>query len=94
MIQSTIGLVPDGVVVFVPSYAFLDKVKLAWTRSGLLARLDERKQVSVWVLHGLLTYRKVFYEPQTSGDVETTLRDYALAISSVCAVTFMPDIPR
>jgi hypothetical protein len=26
---------------------------------------------------------KVFYEPQKSGDVETTLRAYGLAISSV-----------
>lgn len=45
MIQSTIGLVPDGVVVFLPSYAFLDKVKTSWTRSGLFQRLGERKQV-------------------------------------------------
>lgn len=62
-------MVPDGVVVFLPSYSFLDKVKAVWGASGLLKRLDERKQV--------------FYEPQTSGDVETILRDYALAISSV-----------
>ena len=26
---------------------------------------------------------QIFYEPQTSGDVESVLRDYALAISSV-----------
>lgn len=46
MIQSTIGLVPDGVVVFLPSYAFLDKVKQVWSASGLLAKLGERKHVS------------------------------------------------
>ncbi|KAK1925113.1 helicase C-terminal domain-containing protein [Papiliotrema laurentii] len=67
-IQSTIGLVPDGVVVFLPSYSFLDKVKSSWTATGLLKRLDEKKQV--------------FYEPQTSSEVEATLRDYALVISS------------
>lgn len=55
--------------MFLPSYSFLDKVKAAWSASGLLKRLNEKKQV--------------FYEPQTSGDVEGILRDYALAISSV-----------
>nr|XP_031861102.1 uncharacterized protein CI109_003463 [Kwoniella shandongensis]KAA5528174.1 hypothetical protein CI109_003463 [Kwoniella shandongensis] len=73
VIQSTVGLVPDGVVVFVPSYAFLDKVKTFWTQSGLFQRLGDRKQL--------------FFEPQTSGDVETVLRDYALAISSANAVS-------
>ncbi|WWC89834.1 uncharacterized protein L201_004762 [Kwoniella dendrophila CBS 6074] len=68
VIQSTIGLVPDGVVVFLPSYAFLDKIKVAWTASGLMSKLGDRKTL--------------FFEPQTSGDVESTLRDYALAISS------------
>ncbi|WVQ78511.1 hypothetical protein IAT38_000597 [Cryptococcus sp. DSM 104549] len=73
VIQSTVGLVPDGVVVFVPSYSFLDKVKAFWTQSGLLPKLGARKEL--------------FYEPQTSGDVESILRDYALAISSCQAGT-------
>ncbi|KAK4687746.1 chromosome transmission fidelity protein 1, partial [Tremellales sp. Uapishka_1] len=68
VITSIVGLVPDGIVVFLPSYVFLEKVKSAWTQSGLLTRLNDKKQV--------------FYEPQTSGDVETVLREYALAISS------------
>ncbi|WVW82792.1 hypothetical protein I302_104803 [Kwoniella bestiolae CBS 10118] len=68
VIQSTIGLVPDGVVVFLPSYAFLDKVITVWGNSGLTSKLGEKKSL--------------FFEPQTSGDVESTLRDYALAISS------------
>ncbi|WVQ77661.1 hypothetical protein IAR50_007349 [Cryptococcus sp. DSM 104548] len=67
-ILSVINMVPDGVVVFVPSYAFLDKVKSFWTKTGLLEKLAVRKQL--------------FYEPQTSGDVETILRDYSLAIST------------
>lgn len=45
VITSVIGLVPDGVVVFVPSYAFLDKVKGAWQASGVLDRIASRKQV-------------------------------------------------
>jgi hypothetical protein len=32
------------------------------------------------------THNQVFYEPQTSSDVETVLRDYGLAISSVCLI--------
>ncbi|WVQ69797.1 uncharacterized protein L199_008017 [Kwoniella botswanensis] len=68
VIQSIIGLVPDGVVVFLPSYSFLDKVKTTWTSSGLMGKLGDKKTL--------------FFEPQTSGDVESTLRDYALAISS------------
>ncbi|KAL7424206.1 ATP-dependent DNA helicase chl1 [Cryptotrichosporon argae] len=67
VVQSTVGLVPDGVVVFLPSYAFLDRVKAAWSASGLLDKLAAKKQL--------------FYEPQTSSDVEGILRDYALAIS-------------
>ncbi|OCF40610.1 chromosome transmission fidelity protein 1 [Kwoniella heveanensis CBS 569] len=68
VIQSTIGLVPDGVVIFVPSYAFLDKVKAFWTKSGLLTKLGDKKEL--------------FFEPQTSGDADSIVRDYALSISS------------
>ncbi|KAK6903226.1 hypothetical protein I203_108491 [Kwoniella mangroviensis CBS 8507] len=68
VIQSIIGLVPDGVVVFLPSYSFLDKVRTTWASSGLMSKLGDKKAL--------------FFEPQTSGDVESTLRDYALAISA------------
>jgi chromosome transmission fidelity protein 1 len=47
VVQSVIGLVPQGVVVFLPSYAFLDKVKAFWIRSGLLHKLADKKQASV-----------------------------------------------
>lgn len=50
VLLSIIALVPDGMVVFLPSYAFLDKVKAFWIQSGLLRKLDDKKQVS-WLVH-------------------------------------------
>jgi chromosome transmission fidelity protein 1 len=73
--------------VFLPSYAFLDKVKLVWTASGLLQRLDEKKQVGWNSMPTNKLNNQVFYEPQTSGEVEATLRDYALSISSVSCLS-------
>lgn len=46
VLLSTVGLVPDGMVVFLPSYSFLDKVKAFWGQSGLTAKLADRKEVS------------------------------------------------
>jgi len=46
VLSSMIGLIPDGVVVFLPSYSFLEKVKAFWAKSGLMARLGDRKEVS------------------------------------------------
>ncbi|EJT51272.1 hypothetical protein A1Q1_07550 [Trichosporon asahii var. asahii CBS 2479] len=66
---SSIGLVPDGVVVFVPSYAFLDRLKTSWGGSGGLSEKFSAK-------------KKIFYEPQTTGEVDVILRDYALAIDT------------
>lgn len=38
-------LVPNGVVVFVPSYAFLDEMQARWQRSGMLERIQKKKEV-------------------------------------------------
>lgn len=46
VLLSISGLVPDGMVVFLPSYSFLDKVKLFWSKSGLIQKLADRKEVS------------------------------------------------
>lgn len=71
--------------MFLPSYAFLERVKTVWKASGLLDRLSNKKQVC-FIFPLPFTPQPVddqlFYEPQTSGDVETILRDYSLAISS------------
>jgi chromosome transmission fidelity protein 1 len=48
-LQSALGLIPDGVVVFLPSYAFLDKLKATWGgEGGLLDKFDQKKQVRLW----------------------------------------------
>jgi chromosome transmission fidelity protein 1 len=46
LLANMINLIPDGVVIFLPSYSFLDKLKEAWTENGTLRRLDAKKKVS------------------------------------------------
>jgi len=53
-------------VVFMPSYAFLNQIKEAWSKDGTLAKMAARK--------------KLFYEPQETGSVEDVLREYAATI--------------
>ncbi|EGG02802.1 uncharacterized protein MELLADRAFT_38383, partial [Melampsora larici-populina 98AG31] len=67
-ISNICNVVKDGIVCFFPSYAILDSLRDRWKTSGLLSRLENRK--------------KVFNEPKSSADVETTLKDYASAITS------------
>ncbi|CAE6433929.1 unnamed protein product [Rhizoctonia solani] len=64
------NLVPNGFVLFLPSYAFLSLVKVAWSKgeNKILERLGKKK--------------KVFYEPQENGDVESVLREFSAAASS------------
>ncbi|KAJ1303466.1 hypothetical protein OPQ81_011654 [Rhizoctonia solani] len=64
------NLVPNGFVVFLPSYGFLSLVKAAWSKSEnkILERLGKKK--------------KVFYEPQENGDVDGVLREFSAAASS------------
>lgn len=40
-----VNIVPAGMVVFFPSYAFLGAVKKAWEESGLLERMTGKKKV-------------------------------------------------
>ncbi|KAH9824907.1 hypothetical protein DFH28DRAFT_1091401 [Melampsora americana] len=70
-ISNICNVVKDGIVCFFPSYAILDSLRDRWTSTGLLSRLENRK--------------KVFNEPKSSADVESTLKDYASAINSPTA---------
>ncbi len=56
-------------VVFVPSYSFLHLVMKHWQDSGVLEKLKAKK--------------KVFMEPQESGEVEAVLREYAAEVKNV-----------
>lgn len=65
------NVVPDGLVVFLPSYAFLDAVFQRWNTSGTMARLGKKK--------------KVFSEPKTTMEVDKVLGEYSAAISGPSA---------
>ncbi|PVF94648.1 DNA repair helicase [Serendipita vermifera] len=61
-----VNVVPDGLVVFFPSYSFLFTLRSHWKESGLLDRLGQKKTI--------------FFEPHEGGSVDTILRDYSSAI--------------
>jgi chromosome transmission fidelity protein 1 len=42
-------VVPEGLVVFAPSFGYLEQLVARWQSSGLLARLQQRKQLFRWV---------------------------------------------
>jgi chromosome transmission fidelity protein 1 len=60
------NVIPDGVVCFFPSFTYLEQVHQRWTSTHMLDRIEKKK--------------KVFKEPRESNQVETTLREYGLAI--------------
>jgi chromosome transmission fidelity protein 1 len=39
------SMIPAGMIVFVPSYAFLNSVVAAWTKSGLWQKMAAKKKV-------------------------------------------------
>ncbi|KAF9485868.1 DNA repair helicase [Pholiota conissans] len=59
------SIVPAGLIVFFPSYKFLNTTKSLWTSSGLLSKLAAKKEV--------------FFEPEESSQVETVLQGYGEA---------------
>ncbi|TKY84777.1 hypothetical protein EX895_005857 [Sporisorium graminicola] len=70
------NIIPAGLVVFVPSYAFLDKVMARWkdaASGGVLQRLSAKK--------------KIFTEPKTTMEVDKVLGEYTAAIRAKDAIT-------
>ena len=39
------NVIPAGMIVFFPSYRFLNNAKVEWTKSGLLDKLGGKKKV-------------------------------------------------
>ncbi|KAF7291652.1 Chl1 helicase [Mycena chlorophos] len=76
------ALVPKGMVVFFPSYSFLNTAKAVWQKSGAIARFEGKK--------------KVFFEPEQASQVEPILQEYAAAIRnstpSVCVFYSPPNL--
>ncbi len=69
-IESYCKLVPSGVLVFLPSYRLLDKLRARWEGTGLFERLCETKG-------------GVFFEPNRRGeDFDKMMADYAVRASS------------
>ncbi|CDR46824.1 RHTO0S13e02278g1_1 [Rhodotorula toruloides] len=58
------AIVPKGMVVFVPSYDFLNQAQTRWQKSGMIKRLAAKKEP--------------FWEPKASADVDAVLREYAV----------------
>lgn len=78
-------------VVFVPSYDFLNLVQARWERTGMIKRLGQKKKVrcavhalvaskiSVTDIELLYVILQTFWEPKASADVDLTLREYSAA---------------
>ncbi|KAI8330795.1 putative ATP-dependent RNA helicase DDX11 [Choanephora cucurbitarum] len=70
-IANLTNVIPDGIVVFFPSFTYLEQVYQRWTTAE-----------SGHILERILKKKQVFKEPRESSKVEATLRDYALQIDS------------
>lgn len=66
LVLNLCNVCPDGMVVFLPSYDYEQKVYDAWKASGLTARIEAKKQI--------------FREPHGAGQVDAVLNDYAECI--------------
>ncbi|KXS13688.1 DNA repair helicase [Gonapodya prolifera JEL478] len=68
VLSSLTQVIPEGVVVFMPSFSYLRSVMTAFEAKGFLARLRKRKAI--------------FVEPKDAGKVDIVLADYAKAINA------------
>lgn len=68
------GTVPDGMVVFFPSYSYLDEVVRQWQKEAF------RGAKRVWDLLSL--HKPVFQEIKDAAGVESLLRDYTQSIDN------------
>lgn len=62
LLCNLVTLVPEGIVVFFPSFDYEGKVYENWESSGILERITKRK--------------RVFREPRDNMEVESVLKEY------------------
>ncbi|RYP18252.1 hypothetical protein DL765_004051 [Monosporascus sp. GIB2] len=72
-------VVPDGVVVFFPSYGYLDEVVEAWNRPDADGRTPRQQQVTGTVWQKLQARKAVFRETK-GGSSDEVLEQYTRAI--------------
>ncbi|KAL3899854.1 MAG: hypothetical protein SGCHY_001748 [Lobulomycetales sp.] len=58
--------IPDGLVVFFPSFSYLEHCRAWFAKRGGIGQFER--------------YKKVFIEPRGSGDLDTVLQEYSRAI--------------
>ncbi|KIK59311.1 hypothetical protein GYMLUDRAFT_1004719 [Collybiopsis luxurians FD-317 M1] len=68
-------VIPGGMIVFFPSYKFLDTAKAAWGAGGTTGYLEK-----------FGAKKKVFFEPEDQAGVESVLQQYAAAVSNSSAL--------
>jgi len=45
ILSNLVNIIPDGMVVFFPSYSFLNALRVKWKEAGILDRLSQKKTV-------------------------------------------------
>ena len=73
-LQEMCKKIPNGIVVFAPSYKYLNQLILTWRNDGNLAKISSLKQV--------------FLELSDSTSIEAILRDYGAAARGSGAILF------
>jgi chromosome transmission fidelity protein 1 len=66
LVTNLCNVVPDGIVIFFPSYAYESSIYDHWFKSGCIRRIEMKK--------------KFFREPKSANEVDSVLQDYKRTI--------------
>ena len=66
LVTNLCNVVPDGIVLFFPSYAYEASIYNYWFKNGVVRRIESKK--------------KFFREPKSSTEVDSVLNDYKRTI--------------
>ncbi|MED6158296.1 hypothetical protein PIB30_031463 [Stylosanthes scabra] len=73
LLCNLVTVVPEGIVVFFPSFDYEGKVYETWESSGILERITRKKHI--------------FREPRNNMDVESVLKEYKDTICALSSVS-------